>query len=40
MNDYSLEVSYRGGRPTAAYLYLPRRPGRRATERRELSRAW
>lgn len=26
MNDYSLEVTYRGGRPTAAYLYLSHRP--------------
>ena len=32
-----LEVTYRNGRPLAAYLYLPRRPGDRSarTERPE-----
>ncbi len=30
MNEYSLEVTNRGGRPTAAYLYLPRRPGEKS----------
>ena len=30
MNDYSLEVTYRGGRLIAAYLYLPQRPGEKS----------
>lgn len=27
MNECYLEVAYRGGRPLAAYYYLPRKPG-------------
>lgn len=30
MNQAYLEVTYRHGRPLAAYYYLPRRPGDRA----------
>jgi hypothetical protein len=30
MNEAYLEVTYRHGRPLAAYYYLPRRPGERA----------
>ena len=30
-----LEVTYRHGKPLAAYLYLPRRPGDRSTRVRE-----
>jgi len=30
MNEAYLEVTYRHGRPLAAYYYLPRRPGDRA----------
>lgn len=30
MNEAYLEVTYRHGRPLAAYYYLPRRPGVRA----------
>jgi len=30
MNDAYLEVTFRHGRPLAAYLYLPRRPGQRS----------
>lgn len=35
MSDRYLEVSYRHGKPFAAYLFLPRRPGDRSvrTER-------
>ena len=35
MSDRYLEVSYRSGKPFAAYLFLPRRPGDRSarTER-------
>ena len=29
MNEAYLEVTYRHGRPLAAYYYLPRRPGER-----------
>jgi hypothetical protein len=31
MNEPYLEVTYRHGRPLAAYYYLPRRPGDKAT---------
>ena len=31
MNQAYLEVTYRHGRPLAAYYYLPRRPGERAS---------
>ena len=31
MNEAYLEVTYRHGLPLAAYYYLPRRPGDRAT---------
>jgi len=31
MNEAYLEVTYRHGRPLAAYYYLPRRPGDRAS---------
>ncbi len=30
MKDTYLEVTYRHGRPVAAYYYLPRRPGQRS----------
>jgi hypothetical protein len=30
MNEAYLEVTYRRGRPLAAYYYLPRRPGEKA----------
>lgn len=30
MNDAYLEVTFRHGRPLAAYLYLPRRPGQKS----------
>ena len=30
MNEAYLEVTYRHGRPLAAYYYLPRRPGDKA----------
>ncbi len=37
MKEMYLEVTYRGGRPLAAYFYLPRRSGQRShrTERVE-----
>lgn len=37
MTAHYLEVTFRDGKPFAAYLYLPRRPGDRSdrTERRE-----
>ncbi|HEY6560443.1 MAG TPA: DUF2283 domain-containing protein [Polyangiaceae bacterium] len=31
MRHQYLEVTYRKGKPLAAYLYLPRKPGARAT---------
>jgi hypothetical protein len=31
MNEAYLEVTYRRGQPLAAYYYLPRRPGDRAS---------
>ena len=30
MHESYLEVTYRQGRPLAAYLYLPRRPGKKS----------
>jgi len=30
MNNAYLEVTFRHGRPLAAYLYLPRRPGQKS----------
>lgn len=30
MNDTYLEVTFRHGRPIAAYYYLPRRPGQKS----------
>jgi len=30
MKDFYLEVTYRSGRPLAAYLYLSRRPGEKS----------
>lgn len=30
MNESYLEVTFRHGRPIAAYLYLPRRPGEKS----------
>ena len=37
MRNRYLDVTFRNGRPIAAYLYLPRRPGDKSarTERRE-----
>lgn len=37
MTSHYLEVTFRDGKPIAAYLYLPRRPGDRSarTERRD-----
>ena len=30
MTEHYLEVTFRGGRPIAAYYYLPRRPGQKS----------
>lgn len=37
MNEPYLEVTYRRGRPFAAYLYLPRRPGDRSSRTEQLA---
>lgn len=37
MNEPYLEVTYRHGRPLAAYLYLPRRPGDRSSRTEQLA---
>ena len=37
MMEPYLEVTYRHGKPLAAYLYLPRRPGDRSVRVREAS---
>ena len=36
MNTPYLEVTYRRGRPIAAYYYLPRRPGQHSTRTRRV----
>jgi len=36
MNESYLEVTFRHGRPIAAYLYLPRRPGQRSYKTRQV----
>jgi len=37
MSDRYLEISYRGGRPFAAYLFLPRRPDDRSSRTQRFS---
>lgn len=37
MNQPYLQVTFRSGRPVAAYYYLPRRPGERSIHTIELS---
>lgn len=37
MNEPYLEVTYRHGRPLAAYLYLPRRPGDRSSRTEQVA---
>lgn len=37
MRDRYLEVTFRRGRPLAAYLYLRRRPGARSAHTRQLA---
>jgi hypothetical protein len=36
MSTPYLEVTYRRGRPIAAYYYLPRRPGQRSVRTRQI----
>ena len=36
MNEAFLEVTFRQGRPFAAYLYLPRRPGEKSYRTRRI----
>jgi uncharacterized protein YuzE len=37
MNEAYLEVTFRRGRPLAAYYYLPRKPGQRGYRTRRLA---
>jgi uncharacterized protein YuzE len=37
MNTISLPVTYRNGKPFAAYIYLARTPGQRSVRTREIS---
>ena len=37
MNEAYLEVTFRRGRPLAAYYYLPRKPGQRSYRTRRLA---
>jgi uncharacterized protein YuzE len=37
MREPYLEVTYRHGRPLAAYLYLPQRPGQKSYRTKELA---
>jgi uncharacterized protein YuzE len=37
MNEAYLEVTFRRGRPLAAYYYLPRKPGQRCYRTRRLA---
>lgn len=36
MKEPYLEVTFRGGRPMAAYYYLPRRPGQKSVRTRRV----
>ncbi|MGI9188511.1 MAG: DUF2283 domain-containing protein [Longimicrobiaceae bacterium] len=37
MSNVSLQVTYRKGKPFAAYIYLPRAPGQKSTRTEEVS---
>jgi len=37
MNEAYLEVTFRRGRPVAAYYYLPRKPGQRSYRSRRIA---
>jgi len=37
MNEMSVQVTYRRGRPFAAYIYLARRPGEKTARTEEVS---
>lgn len=37
MNPVSLQVTYRKGEPFAAYIYLPREPGRKSARTEEFA---